>query len=134
MSSLYQHSLVERDGRIFVLCVMSDSDIHPGETEPKLVFRFYPTGAKASTFRANAGPVEGIQVEEERDGGRYRLTDPEHPMWRGQIQLEHGGKTECEFLQLAPYPCPKVRKGTETRYYIGRWQKYAKRERAWVDL
>lgn len=30
-----------------------------------------------------------------------------------------------------PIVCPKVRKGIETRYYCGRWEKYSKRE-GWI--
>lgn len=49
---------------------------------------------------------------------------------------EHGNylvlETEREgTVTLAPFPCPKVRAGIDTRYQDGRWQKYSKRE-GWI--
>lgn len=34
-------------------------------------------------------------------------------------------------MEDTPIVCPKVRKGTDTRYYCGRWEKYSKRE-GWI--
>jgi len=32
------------------------------------------------------------------------------------------------------YPCPKSRKGSETRYWCGYWQRYDKKNRTWLNL
>lgn len=36
-------------------------------------------------------------------------------------------------LEEIPFPCPKVRKGIETRYYFGEWQKYSK-VHGWIKI
>lgn len=50
--------------------------------------------------------------------------------WRG-LRLRDGPQTQPIRTDIVPYPCPKVRKGMETRYRDGRWQKYLKTE-GWV--
>jgi hypothetical protein len=35
-----------------------------------------------------------------------------------------GPERVADFTESAPLPCPKVRKGMETRYRNGRWEKY----------
>lgn len=35
---------------------------------------------------------------------------------------------------VEPWPCPKVRRGQETRYEHGEWQVYSKTDRRWRSL
>jgi hypothetical protein len=44
-----------------------------------------------------------------------------------------GGETQAAIVYSYDVPCPKVRKGIETRWYQGKWQKYTK-ARGWEDL
>lgn len=46
--------------------------------------------------------------------------------------LPQGGKTRPEFTEETPFECPKVRRGIETRYRDGRWQKLLKS--GWVSV
>jgi hypothetical protein len=47
------------------------------------------------------------------------------------LTLKDGGKTKPIKSETFPIPCPKVRKGIETRFERGYWQKYLKSE-GWV--
>ena len=43
------------------------------------------------------------------------------------------GDQKAMRVDAEPFPCPKVRKGIETRYYYGQWEKYLKSsKRGWV--
>lgn len=48
----------------------------------------------------------------------------------GQFKSLHLRTPERGEVVEKSYPCPKVRKGTETRYHCGRWQKATKK--GWV--
>ncbi len=43
-----------------------------------------------------------------------------------QLPLLNGGQTMPIVTEREPIPCPKVRKGIETRYERGRWEKHLK--------
>lgn len=47
------------------------------------------------------------------------------------LTLQNGGSTKPVKTEKIPIPCPKVRKGIDTRFYRGQWQKYLKSE-GWV--
>jgi hypothetical protein len=46
--------------------------------------------------------------------------------------LRNGGRTESIYTEKHPVPCPKVRKGIETRYRNGRWEKYLISAKGWT--
>lgn len=48
------------------------------------------------------------------------------------LRLKDGGSTQSIKSETIPIPCPKVRKGIETRWYQGGWQKYLKSE-GWIN-
>lgn len=50
-----------------------------------------------------------------------------------QRSSDVGGGVLPEFEERVDVPCPKVRKGTETRWHLGQWQKYTRRD-GWVSL
>ena len=50
--------------------------------------------------------------------------------WR-RFQLQDGGQTKAIDIMREPIPCPHVRRGIETRYRAGRWEKYLKTQ-GWV--
>jgi hypothetical protein len=47
------------------------------------------------------------------------------------VYFPNGGATKAEFVETSEIPCPKVRKGIETRYHNGRWEKYTK-QGGWI--
>ena len=51
--------------------------------------------------------------------------------WR-TLALPEGGRTIVDHVDITTIECPKVRKGIETRYWNGRWQKYLKSE-GWIS-
>jgi len=50
-----------------------------------------------------------------------------------RLYLKDLGKTESIHTTIDPLPCPKVRKGIETRYRWGKWEKYLKTQ-GWVSV
>lgn len=47
------------------------------------------------------------------------------------LRLKDDGRTMPVAVEKEPVPCPKVRKGQETRYRYGVWQKYT--AKGWVS-
>lgn len=48
------------------------------------------------------------------------------------VALINGGRTAATWIDIEPIPCPKVRKGIETRWSSrGYWEKYTKRD-GWI--
>ena len=67
-----------------------------------------------------------------KDGDQVRLSGD---MWQSPMGSRctlRSAKGEAERFTREPYPCPKVRKGTETRYQDGEWQKLTRK--GWVTL
>ena len=114
--------LVERDGLLFVLAESAD------HFEPKLYFAFYPTGIKASVARRNYGKIDGVALRD-LGSGAFQVDDPNFPALT--VRLIEGGRTVPEFFHEVAAPLPKVRRGVETRWHHGRWEKLLKRE-GWV--
>lgn len=63
-------------------------------------------------------------------GGEYRMRGARSSK---HYRLLEGGKTMSLAQERRSIPCPKMRKGTETRYYCGSWQKFLARE-GWVAI
>lgn len=106
-------SLAVEQGR---LCVVSESsDVF----NPELHRMYWPTMnagdwtpdelASAQVHRASSG-----QYSAKVDGCGYWIT----------LNLVNGGQTKSIRMDKLPIPAPKVRKGTETRYRNGQWEKY----------
>jgi hypothetical protein len=108
-------------------------------SEPILITnRYRVIGAEPA--RGNMGPAPefcaGLQVTYVRDSSYP------HPKAKGGkacrwSAYKHGAylhvhaDSEATEQITTPIECPKVRKGIETRYHLGRWEKYSKRE-GWV--
>lgn len=121
-------TLVERDGLLYVRSDMVHYDA------PKVTSNFYPVSdgyggqVRASDFnREHIGkPVKYVSGH-----GFYRL---ERGAMLGDIiiRLPQGGQTQATFQETEDVTCPKVRRGIETRWRDGRWQKYLKTS-GWVS-
>ncbi len=106
-------SLAVEQGR---LCVVSETTDY---FQPELHRLYWPTNnggdwtaealATAQVHRAAVG-VYSCKVE----GCGYRF----------DLVLTNGGRTLPIKADKEPLPAPKVRKGTETRYRNGQWEKY----------
>lgn len=108
-------------------------------SEPTLAIGYWPIDQSISraAFR-----LEGFQVEDRNYSGRFSLaigpaldrlgnTIEYHQLKDCVAVLVNGAKTEAERIERQPIPCPKVRRGVETRYHEGTWQKLLKR--GWVS-
>lgn len=113
------------------LCVV-ENDVRSGE--PVTVELWWPV---AEMSEAQAADYVGKHVI---GGGSpdycYRICDPSHPfgpLSHLRFPLRDGGQTKAIRVIERPIPCPKVRKGVETRWdrYRGRWEKYLKAS-GWV--
>jgi hypothetical protein len=62
-------------------------------------------------------------------GGTYRIRMAAYTY--RTASLSEYGNTRSMAIETEPIAAPKVRKGIETRYRDGRWQKYLKSE-GWV--
>jgi len=51
-----------------------------------------------------------------------------------EFQLQNGGATKPLVYEEMKVELPKVRKGIETRWYLGRWEKLSRKERAWISV
>lgn len=51
---------------------------------------------------------------------QYKMGKETHSAWSQEIPVA----SKCHETIVEDYPCPKVRKGIETRYRNGRWEKY----------
>lgn len=104
--------LRQRDGKWYV-----DAS-HPANSEPTLItISWLVTGTRRGI---NYGPapemVDGLAVTHSDIGGEYWQAY-EHGNYL-TLLTEHDGT-----ISEVPLPCPKVRKGIETRYRYGRWEK-----------
>lgn len=69
----------------------------------------------------------------ESGSGRYGARTDDYP--RGyfvELPLLNGGQTMPIHSEEEPIPVPKVRRGIETRYRNGKWEKYLKAQ-GWVS-
>lgn len=65
---------------------------------------------------------------------RYANDPIDRVLWQAYAQgdyLKVWTERDGTPMDAEPIPCPKVRKGIDTRYYCGRWEKYSKRE-GWI--
>jgi hypothetical protein len=108
----------ERDCWLFVVSRHSLND------EPILVVAWYPIGIPSRDY------PEVVGAEALRAGtGEYM---PDLRGWGLRFRLAEGGQTLPEHFEKEPIPCPKTRKGIDTRYHYGQWEKYLKSRGGWV--
>ena len=119
---LERDSLVYEDGQ---LAIKHECAVF---SEPKIV-----------TLWWGFGPVAKYAVEcyldkpiRELGGGCYEVKYLGIAYGGGTtLRLPDGGQTKPFKVIESDYPCPKVRKGIETRYHDGVWQKYLRSE-GWI--
>ena len=125
-------TVVRRDGRLYVQ--------HTDNlwSQPVQVIQYWPIEERLS--RA-ASRLEGFTVVDHMGRGEFQLeygaalerlgdTMEYHQLKECKAVLPHGGRTQSEFREEIPIPCPRVRKGIETRYECGRWEKLLRK--GWV--
>lgn len=78
--------------------------------------------------------------QELTDFGPYKLEDSGQGWYvarkgdTGKISIQINYSAHCEYVDDLPIPCPKVRKGIETRWSTkGYWEKYLKSE-GWTRI
>jgi hypothetical protein len=118
-------TLVFVDG---LLCVRH-ADVYQN---PETVVNYWPVDAQAERSRcAEIFPELDTPIQlsgSGRDGYRFYRG---YGSWSPVIHLKDGGSTKPIKTEVIPIPCPKVRKGLDTRFERGAWQKYLKSQ-GWV--
>ena len=88
------------------------------DTEPGML-------EEGSEATLSDGRVHAKRVAPFSSGVQVGLLDP-------KTLAPSGGNAQAEFVEETPVPLPKIRKGIETRWYQGRWQKYIA-SKGWVS-
>lgn len=128
MSTYSKHSVVVRDGKVYVRAE------YTGYTDPEIQVCYYPTACEPRTLRQN-GIESGEPCEpdgRDNSAGQYNLTN--HRLMNGRylmIALVDAGRTKAEIVERIPVACPKVRAGVEVQWRNGRWEKLLK-SKGWV--
>lgn len=95
----------------------------PMDTEPVLRSYFWPLGIDPDRVKEGPATVSrfpgGSVVDVPAAAGI-------HPF----IKVPLDGQAQAARIDERPIPCPKVRRGRETRYVSGRWEAYSK-QRGW---
>jgi hypothetical protein len=105
----------------------------PMQDKPILLVNYWPTTESKADIEQFWPKWIGHEVTTNHiDGGLFTIKMGEQPFsgWH-TIQLVDGPKTKSIKTIEQEIPCPKVRKGIETRYRYGKWEKYLK-TRGWV--
>ena len=116
-------TLVEIDGSLYVR--YPDYDYF----KPIMHVLYWPTGLKAYDFRAYDYELPAELAD--LGGGAYQLPRKTYGGYGPVVRLTNGGQTKAEKIEHIDVPCPKVRKGVQTRWERGHWQKYLKTS-GWV--
>ena len=115
---MHRYRLDKHGGQI---CVVETGNMHD---KPEAVESWWPTGRPSVDFtddeRAAAMIIKG--------GYGYTFRVPGIGYW---IDCPMHGDTRPVNVEILPIPRPKVRRGIETRYRDGQWQKRLK-SRGWV--
>ena len=118
-------TLVDLEGYAVVRSPMIYSD------KPEEIVNYYPTGMRTKSLIEDFGIPVPADLEYSRMGEYAVMTGRAMYSRARIIALPELGQTKCIKQEVIPIPCPKVRKGVETRWNNGRWQKYLKSE-GWV--
>ena len=100
------------------LCVKSEDKDY---FEPRLIVHYYPIVKLYGSDRAVLADREGLNVRGKSNGNGFYFDEK-----GGEYQLLNAGGTLPIHTDITPVPCPKVRKGIETRWKSGLWEKYTK--------
>jgi hypothetical protein len=121
---LTKDTLVDLDGFAVVRSPMIYSD------KPEEIVNYYPTNIRSKDLEYNYGKT--LPADLSYSGtGVYAIVDGSYYPSPLRIALPQLGQTKCIKQEVIPIPCPKVRKGIETRWRNSRWEKYLKSE-GWV--
>ena len=105
-------TLVDRDGYLYILSEISSSH------EAAIYKSWYATGINTRGYLRDYG-ADAI--------GQRMTYDPRRGDWLGANGLHYamlqGRDTRPAFWESVPLPCPKTRKGIDTRYHDGHWEK-----------
>lgn len=113
------------DGRVVV------ADEYICSEQPRKIVHHWPADLSASDVKQNWPNWIGRELQKGNPGVySIRIGDGPFSGW-ARIQLTQLGQTESIKTDVLPIDPPKVRKGTETRWNRGRWEKYLK-SRGWV--
>lgn len=102
------------------LCVAwSDTDTNA----PTKITYYWPC---YKTSADSVAQIIGLDAYDEEQGVFAFKTGAGYAgTWR-RVRLQDGGSTKAIDITREPIPCPTVRKGIETRWWRGRWEKYLK--------
>jgi hypothetical protein len=114
--------LAERDGKLFVVY---DSPMDMAPKLHRLWWEVYQIKGNAwNAYRPEAGDTVRSQMGGDWTASREGVASNTGSVWfPSGLQARH--------IEEIDVPCPKVRKGIETRWYQGAWQKYSKAE-GWI--
>lgn len=102
----------------------------PEYIEPRYSVHYYPTGIFSNAFITTFGALEDQEIcnaHEQFHQGIYQFRHKGYGFreWH-RIQLPQLAKTEATKIEFVDIPCPKVKKGINTRYKNGKWEKELK--------
>ena len=101
---------------------------YPAFDKPELIIHHWPIGQ--CDKRIEISEYEGAEVSKGGCSYEYVLRLAAYEYVR--IYLKDQGQTQSIDTIIEPIPCPKVRKGIETRWQNGQWEKYMK-SKGWVS-
>lgn len=97
--------------------------------KPERVIQHWPIGRAGRWIDFEA--YDGYPVAS--GGCNYIYTIKIAPYDHVRLCLKNEGQTQSIDTIIEPVPCPKVRKGVETRWMNGKWEKYLKSQ-GWVSI
>ena len=116
-----QSTLVDRDGKLYVSLRVEAHD------KPETLTFYYPTGLRRHLWDRDFALPLPLPLTHDPYS-----TSGEYNYWQSdgrclvRVLLQDGRETKPAFNEIEPLPCPKVRKGTETRWEHRRWEKLLK--------
>jgi len=113
--------IVRHEGK---LCVLYES---VNFSEPTMTRMWWVIERTTGNPYTADRPKEG-DIAQSQNSGDWRTIDPVTNRSTGSVYID--GKKQAEHVDRVPVPLPKVRKGIETRWYMGRWEKLLKN--GWV--
>lgn len=109
------------------LCLLWEE---PGYNQPVVRTIYYPVVECSQHDAETSGLLNREAIA--RGASELGLFEVEiAPYGHRTLQLKDGGSTKPIRVDEADAPAPKVRRGTETRWNRGRWEKLSKRE-GWI--
>ena len=130
---MYRHTLAfvpsHDNPEVGNMCVRYEDQSHD---EPKRMILYWPVCFGLRKHLIEDWPEMDDPTIELREGrpGEYYFSRGAFG-FSPTIRLKNGGQTTPVKTEIMPIFCPKVRKGIETRYHRGTWEKYLKTE-GWV--